>query len=1121
MLSVVTPFDGSAPLRPLLESLGEQTRGRSDVEVLICTTEEAHAAAVEASRGVCPVRILVSRTTDPVAHSGGLLRNDGIERANGDRLVFLDSDAIPNPKLVNRYASWHELDPSVVVCGGWRDLAPRHHELLESGPSWDDLAALADADYREGSSDPLGAARWDQVYGGNFSAPTSLVREVGGFDTSGYRCHDLDLGYRLQAGGARLVLDLDCAAIHLEHPRTVFYRALQVSGLRRLAEKYPELRETVEKRSSAIERYRKSVGECAERRFAEFCRRCSHVGVRAGSVLITTQLTQLQAALGLGGLHAHQTHVRGAELWRLRLHRDCWDYGVLLRQVFPVDPLFTVIVPVRNGEQHVRDAVASVLQQSFQEFEVIVVDDGSTDSTAQRIRPFLSLPWVSFVSHEGNRGLSAALNTGLSRARGAYVIQLDADDVLLPGALEKIAGVVESDPTIDAAYGAPLVLRDREVQKESFLPSWSPRDLLLYDNLQAPRVYRRESLIRVGGWSEGDAYSGRYFEDRWTMYRVATGRKVRQIDGDLYMVRTRPNSLSRGNGLDAAAAKLGILLLESGLRGFLTDFAVSGGFLRGEFSSFPKERDGTVSWSVVIPFERGLAFLQLALASWMSSDLDLNRDEIIVVAYGAALTASAQLSSIPSEVRVHVPDACGNPAEARNEGARIATKSRLFFSDSDHCVHPATLAAHEWRSTQRDSVVFGGVLGLRSVGVAATGISSHEKGRALIGHRHRPQFGELVAAWATGREMPLLDEVEASEVYAQLSQTAFVPSWQRQWLRRFVEFGLDLEDCEGRWLRAGSGSMSVRKQTFDELGGFNTEYDSMEDWEFTLRCEQMGVPIAFNCTAHPIHLLHARDPSRQLDNAAAAAKLRRDHWAPVLALASSSSRPPGAELVLDSGKSPYAGSPAAPISSVLGLCALSYDDGPRGPTTQQILSELRRADVLATFFVLGSRVQEEPRLMRELVESGHEVGIHGWDHRRLTDLSVASVCEMLRRTRDRIERVTGQRSTLFRPPYGLISEGVLEAVDRLGLRLVGWHSSSCDWRADFEARDSIARLASSGVDGRVVLLHDSAPQETVVPTTRWLASDLNACLRFVTCSQFLDACESSEVLDGLRWASPR
>jgi glycosyltransferase involved in cell wall biosynthesis len=99
-------------------------------------------------------------------------------------------------------------------------------------------------------------------------------------------------------------------------------------------------------------------------------------------------------------------------------------------------PVISVIIPTYNRAHLVGRAIRSVLAQTFQDWELIVVDDGSSDNTEEVVCSFQD-PRICYISHEVNRGGSAARNTGIKVARGEYVSFLDSDDEWLPEKLEK------------------------------------------------------------------------------------------------------------------------------------------------------------------------------------------------------------------------------------------------------------------------------------------------------------------------------------------------------------------------------------------------------------------------------------------------------------------------------------------------------------------------------------------------------------------------------------------------------------------------------------------------------------------------------------------------------------
>ncbi|GAB3005396.1 hypothetical protein GCM10027184_73490 [Saccharothrix stipae] len=154
-----------------------------------------------------------------------------------------------------------------------------------------------------------------------------------------------------------------------------------------------------------------------------------------------------------------------------------------------------------------------------------------------------------------------------------------------------------------------------------------------------------------------------------------------------------------------------------------------------------------------------------------------------------------------------------------------------------------------------------------------------------------------------------------------------------------------------------------------------------------------------------------------------------------------------------------------------GYVALTYDDGPNGQYTRPLLNALRSAGARATFFDLGSRVQQQPQLTRETAQAGMWIGNHSWSHPYLTNLSAAAVAKELNDTQNAIRNATGQAPTLFRPPYGATNATVQNEARKLGLTQVIWSVDTQDWNG--ASTDAIVRAATSANAGGIVLMHAS------------------------------------------------
>ena len=160
-------------------------------------------------------------------------------------------------------------------------------------------------------------------------------------------------------------------------------------------------------------------------------------------------------------------------------------------------PLVSVVIPAYNAEKFVLQAVRSVLQQCYQPLEIWLVDDGSTDQTAEIVRQHA--PIVKIVRQE-NAGVAAARNTGLRLARGELICFLDADDGWLPGKLAAQVVYMQAHPEVGLLYHDWLVWRPDATGAYLPLPVTPPECTDAIDNDQSGWIYHRlllDSLVHT------------------------------------------------------------------------------------------------------------------------------------------------------------------------------------------------------------------------------------------------------------------------------------------------------------------------------------------------------------------------------------------------------------------------------------------------------------------------------------------------------------------------------------------------------------------------------------------------------------------------------------------------
>ena len=198
--------------------------------------------------------------------------------------------------------------------------------------------------------------------------------------------------------------------------------------------------------------------------------------------------------------------------------------------------MISVILPIYRVEKYIKACIRSVLAQSYRDFEVILVDDGSPDDSAQMAEDLLkadgSVPYQ--VIHTENRGVSAARNTGLAAAAGDYVIMVDSDDVLSVDFLQEFADMMQQHPDLDVySCGFSVVdenhwqtFAETEAQVETL--TWSRAQEVFFDRslrFLLPTLMLRRSFLEDANIRFDEAV--RYSEDVQFIWRcLAYNRKT-------------------------------------------------------------------------------------------------------------------------------------------------------------------------------------------------------------------------------------------------------------------------------------------------------------------------------------------------------------------------------------------------------------------------------------------------------------------------------------------------------------------------------------------------------------------------------------------------------------------
>lgn len=280
-----------------------------------------------------------------------------------------------------------------------------------------------------------------------------------------------------------------------------------------------------------------------------------------------------------------------------------------LEQSWTDCPLISVVLPVYNQSEYLKDSIQSVLTQDYQELELIVVDDGSTDSFESAVEPFLKDSRL-IVIRQPNGGIAQALNRGFEKARGVFLTWTSADNNYLPGALSSLSKFLTANPSVSLAYANVQLINDRgEVVVESNyrksnqsqldpsvleLPTQADSLWNFSDNfINACFLYRRNAQSIIGPYQS--ALKG--FEDYDYWLKCALVGEIAHIDSEkpYYQYRLHDNSLTANLKKDSLESKT--VAHAKALAPIIRNF---NSYLRYQVSTHPSEESlGTYLLSVL------------------------------------------------------------------------------------------------------------------------------------------------------------------------------------------------------------------------------------------------------------------------------------------------------------------------------------------------------------------------------------------------------------------------------------------------------------------------------------------------------------------------------------------
>ncbi len=421
-------------------------------------------------------------------------RNRGIKEAKGDLIAFLDQDDFFFPNKLAAQVALFRSSPSLgIVNSGWRLVDEQGNAISDIEP-WQYFPELD-------------LETWivrTPVLPGAMMFSRQLLERVGGFDSRFNGVDDVDLILRLALTGCESAWLRQVTLYYRQHDRSVStQKALQQ------AITLESVQQNFFNQQDLPDRVRQLESQARFEGLTWMAWHLYHTGYPVEAI------EYLEKSFRYTPYQPNVTVV----IWVQRLINNSLGYGCefdtqslrnlpqwqqLMSNILPQKTVrVSVIIPAYNCDRYIVRAVESVIKQTYQNWEIIVVDDGSTDTTSKVLAPYLDL--IQYVYQE-NQGAAIARNRACERAKGEFLAFLDADDFFLPEKLEKQVACFDADSSLGMVQNGWLIVDENGKDISPIMP-WKEVDkldletLVLYKFVRpSAMMLRREWWERLGGF---------------------------------------------------------------------------------------------------------------------------------------------------------------------------------------------------------------------------------------------------------------------------------------------------------------------------------------------------------------------------------------------------------------------------------------------------------------------------------------------------------------------------------------------------------------------------------------------------------------------------------------------
>jgi glycosyltransferase involved in cell wall biosynthesis len=421
-------------------------------------------------------------------------RNKGIEVAKGELIAFLDADDLFLPQKLQQQVAILNAQPEIgMVISGWH-LTDQQGNITTDVELWHSLPQL----------DLKTWLYWKPVLPSATMIRRHWLLKVGGFPDQTIPVEDVECFLELILQG--------CKAVWCEQIGTIYRRvnskSLSCNNLRRvkslelLHQRFfgkVDLPLTIKQEENQVNYYNLvwSAWHLYQNGYAqEVCdylrKSLSYTAQSAGEI----SLNWIESFEGFA-----QTDNLQLDTYKLT-QTPGWQ-ELIIKTLATKVPRVSVIIPAYNSAKYLPEAIASVLDQTYTDYEIIVINDGSTDNTREVITPYLDK--VRYFE-QSNQGVSATRNRGIYLAKGEFIAFLDADDILLPQKLARQVEIFVTQPEIGIVNSGFCIITKEgkkviDIERWHKIPHLTPEIWLLHKPvLPSAMMFRRDWLVKVEGF---------------------------------------------------------------------------------------------------------------------------------------------------------------------------------------------------------------------------------------------------------------------------------------------------------------------------------------------------------------------------------------------------------------------------------------------------------------------------------------------------------------------------------------------------------------------------------------------------------------------------------------------